>query len=130
MPWLIKLINQGAVQTPLEVHSPQAGPSYSGVALLSMQRQDQLSLRENEIKSDSPRRFLHFDWFDQAPMARAPSGASREYAILLVYSSDAGKREALLEFSLGSGTQDLGFRAQLPVTVDASCSNGQAIDSR
>ncbi len=118
VPWLVKIVNQGAVKAPLQVTSPQAGPSYSGVALLSMQRQDQLPLRENEIKPDSPRRFLHMEWFEQAPLSRVPSGAPLEYAILLVYSSDAGRRAADLEFSVGSGTQDLGFRAQLPITVD------------
>ncbi|MCC6507515.1 MAG: CehA/McbA family metallohydrolase [Pirellulaceae bacterium] len=117
VPWLVKIVNQGAVQAPLRVNSPQAGPSYSGVALLSMQRQDQLSLRENEVKGDSPRRFLHLEWFEQAPMMRVPSGAPLEYALLLVYSSEAGQREAVLEFSVGSGTQDLGFRAQLPVAT-------------
>ncbi len=114
VPWLVKIVNQGAVQAPLQVTSPQAGPSYSGVALLSMQRQDQLPLRENEAKPDSPKRFLHMEWFEQAPMMPVPSGAAKEYAILLVYSSDAGRREAVLEFSAGSGTQDLGFRAQFP----------------
>ena len=117
-PWLVKIVNQGAVQTPLQVTSPQAGPSYSGVALLSMQRQDQLSLRENEAQADSPRRFMHMEWFEQAPMMRVPSGASKEYAILLVYSSDSGRRDAMLEFSVGTGTQDLGFRAQLPITLN------------
>lgn len=118
VPWLVKIVNQGAVQAPLQCTSPQAGPSYSGVAPLSMQRQDQLSLRENEAQVDSPRRFLHMEWFEQAPMMRVPSGAAKEYAILLVYSSDAGRREAVIEFSVGSGTQDLGFRAQLPITLD------------
>lgn len=118
VPWLVKVVNQGAVQAPLQATSPQAGPSYSGVALLSMQRQDQLPLRENEPKDDSPRRFLHMEWFEQAPMTRVPSGSAKEYGILLVYSSEAGRREAMLEFSVGSGTQDLGFRAQLPITLD------------
>ncbi len=118
VPWLVKIVNQGAVQAPLQVTSPQAGPSYSGVALLSMQRQDQLPLRENEAKPDSPKRFLHMEWFEQAPMMPVPSGAAKEYAILLVYSSDAGRREAVLEFSAGSGTQDLGFRAQFPLTTE------------
>ncbi len=119
VPWLVKLVNQGAVKSPLQVSSPQAGPSFSGVALLSMQRQDQLPLRENEAKPGAPRRFLQLTWFNQAPMAPAPSGAKVEYALLLAYSSEAGQRELGLEFSLGSGTQDLGFRAQLPLLVDS-----------
>jgi hypothetical protein len=119
VPWVIKIVNQGAVQSPLQVNSPQAGPNYSGVALLSMQRQDQLELRNSERSPNSPRRFLHFEWFSQSPMTTAPSGVKVEYAILLVFSSDPGQHETLLEFSVGSGTQDLGFRAQLPLVVNA-----------
>lgn len=119
LPWIIKLVNQGAVKAPLQASSPQAGPTYSGVALLSMQRQDQLELRANEPRPGDPRRFLHLEWFQQPPLARVPSGAASEYAILLAYSSDAGPRETTLEFSVGSGTQDLGFRAQLPLVFTA-----------
>ena len=120
VPWLFKVINQGAVKSALQVSSPQAGPNYAGVALLSMQRQDQLELRENEIKPDSPRRFLHLVWHQQPPLTDTLSGAKIEYVILLAYSSEAGKREATLDFSVGSGTQDLGFRAQLTLQVDAA----------
>lgn len=119
VPWIVKIVNQAAVTAPLQVTSPQAGPSYAGVALLSMQRQDQLELRSNEPKPADPRRFLDFEWYESPPMSRLLSGAPLEYAILLVYSSDAGSREAQLEFSVGSGTQDLGFRALLPLAVTA-----------
>ena len=43
------------------------------------------------------------------------SGLKVEYAIALIYSGDAGKREATLGFDVGQGTQDLGFRAEVPV---------------
>lgn len=119
VPWIIKVENQGAVKSPIQVTSPQAGPSYAGVALLSMQRQAQLELRANESKPDSPSRFLHFEWFTNSPMAEIPSGAQSEYAILLVYSSDRGLRDCTLEFSVGTGTQDLGFRAQLPLVIES-----------
>ena len=119
VPWLFKVINQGAVKSALQVSSPQAGPNYAGVALLSMQRQDQLELRENEIKPDSPKRFLHFAWHQQRPLTDTLSGAMIEYVILLAYSSDAGKREVTLDFSVGSGTQDLGFRAQFALQLEA-----------
>ncbi len=120
IPWVIKVINQGNVKSALRVSSPHAGPSYAGVAPLSMQRQDQLGLRENEITADSPRRFLHFEWLRQPPLTDQLSGALTEYQILLVYCAEAGTRETTLEFSVGSGTQDLGFRAQLPIVFDAS----------
>ncbi len=120
VPWVIKVLNQGNVKSALRVISPHAGPAYAGVAPLSMQRQDQLGLRENELTADSPRRFLHFEWLRQPPLTDQLSGALIEYQILLAYCAEAGTRETTLEFSVGSGTQDLGFRAQLPIVFDAS----------
>ena len=43
------------------------------------------------------------------------SGLELEYAILSVYCGEAGKREATLSFDVGQGTQDLGFRSELPI---------------
>lgn len=118
LPFLIKIMNQGAVKSPLVVHSPQAGPSYSGVAKLSMQRQEQLELLENPQEKGNPNRFLHLSFFTQPPMSVPLSGAPVEYAIMQIYSSEQGTREATLEFSVGSGTQDLGFRAELPLLFE------------
>lgn len=117
-PCLVKVVNQGRVKSPLRVRSPQAGPSYAGVSPLSGERQDQRQLSQNEPKPDSPRRFLELEWYTQAPMAAAPSGADVEYAILNIYTSDAGQREAIVEFSVGQDTQDLGFRAQIPILFE------------
>jgi hypothetical protein len=116
--FLVKVENQGAVKSSLQVRSPQAGASYAGVAALSMERQQQPTLRANPPSPDGPRRFLHLDWVTQPPMMESLGGALREYAILLIYSSDSGKREATLEFSVGQGTQDLGFRAEVPILFE------------
>jgi len=43
------------------------------------------------------------------------SGAQEEYVILRFTSRGSGKREATLTFDVGQGTQDLGFRAEVPV---------------
>ena len=43
------------------------------------------------------------------------SGLAVEYALALVYSSESGQREATIGFDVGQGTQDLGFRGELPV---------------
>ena len=56
--------------------------------------------------------------FTSQPMTTNLSGLEVEYAIALVYSSDAGKREATIGFDIGQGTQDLGFRAEVPVLFD------------
>lgn len=38
------------------------------------------------------------------------SGLKVEYAILQIYSKDAGQREVTMGFNVGQGTQDIGFR--------------------
>ena len=43
------------------------------------------------------------------------SGRPVEYAILLVTSREAGRRESTIGFDVGQGTQDLGFRGEVPV---------------
>lgn len=50
-----------------------------------------------------------------SPQRSPLSGLELEYAILDVFCGEAGKREATLSFDVGQGTQDLGFRSELPV---------------
>lgn len=47
-PIILKVVNDSSVTKPLNIGSPQSGPVYSGVAKLSMARQRQERLRENE----------------------------------------------------------------------------------
>ena len=46
------------------------------------------------------------------------SGLKVEYALALLYSGEAGQREATIGFDVGQGTQDLGFRGEVPVLFD------------
>ncbi|HYT94102.1 MAG TPA: hypothetical protein VEL76_35630 [Gemmataceae bacterium] len=50
-----------------------------------------------------------------APLAKTLSGARVEYALLRLRAYETGKREATLAFDVGQGTQDLGFRAEVPI---------------
>ena len=43
------------------------------------------------------------------------NGTPIEYALLSLSTQEAGLREATLSFDVGQGTQDLGFRGELPV---------------
>ena len=59
-------------------------------------------------------------WLDTAihrdrPMKKRLSGNRVEYVILRLKPRQAGRREATLRFDVGQGTQDLGFRAEVPV---------------
>src|SRR5260370_39609640 len=65
------------------------------------------------------RRWLDIRLFDKQPMRPRLSGLEVEYRILQLFSRDAGKREARLEFNVGQGTQDLGFRSQVDLLFNA-----------
>ncbi len=52
------------------------------------------------------------------PLSRTLSGQRLEYRILRLYSRDEGWREASLGFDVGQGSQDLGFRNEVPILFD------------
>jgi hypothetical protein len=113
-PFVVKIINESALTQPLRITSPQSGPVYAGVAKLSMERQRQEPLRENENVNHEDR-FLQVEMFSSPPMTPNMSGLRVEYAVALIYSSEAGEHEAIFGFDVGQGNQDLGFRGELPV---------------
>lgn len=103
--FLVKVHNEAGVTHPLNVKSPQA-----------------------QSLHNSPREQVRDRWMDLQvyggrPLAPRLSGAELEYRILQIYSRDAGKRSAVLEFSVGQGTQDLGFRSDLTTTFNIAPSN-------
>src|SRR5262245_20205195 len=114
----VKVINESTITKRLRIVSPQAGPVYAGVAALSLQRQRQTELGENQNKSNNPERFLGVEMFEAAPMTDRLSGLEVEYAIALIYCHEPGKREATIGFDVEQGNQDLGFRGEVPVLFD------------
>jgi hypothetical protein len=114
-PVIVKVVNESRGTQRLRIGSPQAGPVYAGMSRLSSERMQQQHLRENENTERRTDRFLDVEMFTAAPMTTNLSGLEVEYALALVYSSEAGRREATLTFDAGQGTQDLGFRAEVPV---------------
>src|SRR5262249_51222203 len=101
----------------LHISSRQAGPPYAGAAKGSLEREQQLQLRENE-NTNHENRFLEVQIFDDSPMISWVTELEVQYVMALIYSSEAGKREARLALDIGQGTQDLGFRAEVPVLFD------------
>src|SRR5207249_6047646 len=66
--------------------------------------------------------------FTKPPMKPALSGLAVEYALVSIFSRDAGKREARFSFDVGQGTQDLGFRSDCDVLFD--CATARTITLR
>ena len=90
--FLIKVHNEAGVTAPLLVQSPNARSMH------------------NSPKEDLPDRWLDLATMDRQPLTRTLGGLELEYRILSLYSRDRGKREGKLQFDVGQGTQDLGFR--------------------
>ena len=106
--FLVKVHNEAGVTAPLAAESENAAPLYKrstgspdpGTAV---------------TKSDIPHRFLDIEVYSNPPLKASLSGLELEYRIVQLYSRDAGKREAMLGFNVGQGTQDIGFRSQVPI---------------
>ena len=114
-PAIVKILNESRGTPRLRIGSPQAGPVYAGMTRLAGERMQQQQLRENENVEGRGDRFLDVEMFTAPPMTPMLSGLDVEYALALIYSSEAGRREATITFDVGQGTQDLGFRAEVPV---------------
>ncbi len=114
-PVLIKVLNESTVTKRMKLVSPQAGAVYAGASKGSLSRQQQTELNDNEnVKRDADR-FLAVEMFEQPPMTDRLSGLEVEYAIGLILSTEAGKREATIGIDLEQGNQDIGFRGEVPV---------------
>ncbi len=109
--FLVKVINEAGVTAPLACSSPQAEP---------MLRQSS-SAAKPEMKitpADSARRWLDLASVTSQPLTKTLSGLPLEYRIIQLYSRDAGQREATLSMHVGQGTQDLGFRSDVPILFE------------
>jgi hypothetical protein len=69
-------------------------------------------LRGNKQEED---RWLEAEVVVAAPLAKKLSGQRVEYVVLRLTPRESGKREATFKFDVGQGTQDLGFRAEVPI---------------
>jgi hypothetical protein len=106
VPMLVKVVNDGTIKSKLNITSPQAGPIFAGGGA------------GNKGGKPDKDHFLQAETYNKPPLTDSLSGLKVEYALILLYSSEAGKREVTLAFDVGQGTQDLGFRGEVPVLFD------------
>jgi hypothetical protein len=90
---LIKVQNDGGVTHALRLHGPEL-------------------LRDGE---DEAGPWLEAKLRNEPPFAAELSGRRLEYRLLCLTPRQSGKREATFQFDVGQGTQDLGFRAEVPI---------------
>lgn len=111
--FLVKVQNEAGVTAPLAVSSPNA---------VSMLKTSTASKKppQSITPLDVENRWLEVELSQKQPLAKNLSGLGLEYAVVQLYSRDAGKREAKLAFDVGQGTQDLGFRNEANILFDCN----------
>src|SRR4029453_5077443 len=110
--FLVKVINHGNVRAPLVVQSPNSGDVYvrsNGSPAPPIQLSPQ----------ESKERWANISLSQPPPMRPRLSGLALEYAILEVFSRDAGQRSAKISFNVGQGSQDIGFRNDAMIVFNA-----------
>ena len=115
--FLIKVHNEAGVTAPLIPESPNILPLYQA-GRGSRER----PMTDNKLvqPSDVPGRFLDAQMFNKQPLEPELSGLELEYRIVQLFSRDEGRREALIGFNVGQGSQDLGFRNAVPILFNCA----------
>jgi hypothetical protein len=109
--FLVKVVNQAGVTAPVVVTSPNSGNVYitsDGDAAPPM------VLTQADVRE----RWAEISIASSPPLEKRLSGFPLEYQIMEIYSRDAGQRSADIAFSVGQGTQDLGYRNEFNVLFD------------
>ncbi len=107
--FLVKIINEAGVTSRLHLTSDESPHS-----------NHQLDHTHSQMDRNSQDLF-HFrvympggSWL-HSPSKQKLTGLEVNYAVVFVTCSESGKREATLSFDVGQGTQDIGFRSDLPI---------------
>ncbi len=110
--FLVKVDNEAGVTSELRCESPNAQPLYKASSG---------SAEPNRTVStaDESQRWMDLAMYNSQPLTQALSGLALEYRIVQIYSRDVGAREATLSFNAGQGTQDLGFRSDVPILFNS-----------
>ncbi|MDQ2777563.1 MAG: CehA/McbA family metallohydrolase, partial [Acidobacteriota bacterium] len=108
--FLVKVRNQAGVTAALQVHSPNSEPVY-----VSAWKDESPEPKERVTVEDIRNRWADISLYNEQPFTNRLSGLALQYAILQVYSRDAGQRLARIGFDVGSGTQDISARKDVDI---------------
>jgi len=110
--FLVKVNNEAGVTAALRVESPNADPLYK--------RSTGSASPDAGVKpTDVPNRWLDISSYDKQPLNKELSGLGVEYRVVSLYSRNVGRQEAKLQFDVGQGTQELGFKNELNILFNA-----------
>lgn len=111
--FLVKIINEAGVTSRLKLTSDES--------VKSNQELDHTHSLHDKTNED----LFHFrvympggSWL-HSPVKQNLTGLEVNYGVVFVTCNQAGKREATLSFDVGQGTQDIGFRSDLPILFNS-----------
>lgn len=109
--FLVKVKNQAGITAELRAEGPNLLPM--------VKRSSGSSDPKREITpADAADRWLDCVVVSTPPLEAPLSGLGLEYRVVQLFARDPGRREARLGFNVGQGTQDLAFRASVPILFD------------
>jgi hypothetical protein len=113
--YLVKVNNEAGVTAQLRAQSPNAAPPLYAPTYTA-RVEEKKKLTAGQVAN----RFLEIQMYLNRPMLPNLSGLKLEYAIVQLYSKDAGQREVEIGFNIGQGTQDIGFRNTVNILFNSS----------
>jgi len=113
--FLVKVVNQAGVTAPLRVSSPNSGRTSISANAGGNQPEPPMKLTMQDVRE----KWATIEMYDKPPMRARLSGLPLEYQLLEIYSRDAGQRAAEVQFDVGQGSQDIGFRNDISIVFTA-----------
>lgn len=111
--FLVKVHNEAGVRAQLKAESPHAAPALH-MSTFSSRTPEKNLLSPGQVAN----RFIEIQLYESRPLTQRLSGLLLEYAVVQLFSKDAGKREVEIGFNVGQGTQDIGFRNTINILFD------------
>lgn len=108
--FLVKVYNQARVPARLEVQSPNALAPFFKSSFAPKVKEENV-LTPGQVQN----RFLDISMYRNRPLQSNLSGLILEYAVVQIFSKEAGQRQAEIGFNIGQGSQDVGFRNSIDI---------------
>jgi hypothetical protein len=116
--FLVKVNNESGTTAELRAVSPNAISLFESGSASTPSDKFFRKRGESDPLLNPIDRWLDLSMYNRQPLKKDLSGLKLEYAIVQLYSRDAGKREAKISFNVGQGTQDLGYRNDVDLLFD------------
>lgn len=108
--FLVKINNDAGITAKLEAESPNAAKPYHSPSFEPNVKKENV-LTPGQVAN----RFVEIQMYSNRPLQPNLSGLKLEYAVVQIYSKDAGQREIAIGYNVGHGSQDITYRNVTPI---------------